>query len=106
MSTEMQERNESRELVLKQVISVLDDMTSDWDIDFSGDIVASTQLVADLAFESIDVVHLIVTLGEVYQEKDLGFEELLIEDGRYITDLRVDQLADFLHRKLVERGNI
>jgi len=106
MSTEMQAPIGSRDTVIKQVVSVLEDMTSDWDIDFSGDIGESTRLVGDLAFESIDVVHLIVTLGEIYQEKDLGFEELLIEDGRYITDLRVEQLADFLHRKLVERGNI
>ncbi|MDP3938188.1 MAG: acyl carrier protein [Deltaproteobacteria bacterium] len=106
MSTEMQAPSGSRDTVLKQVISVLEDMTSDWDIDFSGDIGDGTHLVGDLAFESIDVVHLIVTLGEIYQEKDLGFEELLIEDGRYISDLQIAQLADFLHRKLVERGNI
>ena len=106
MSTGMQAPIGSRETVLKQVVNVLEDMTSDWDIDFSGDIGESTLLVSDLAFESIDVVHLIVTLGEAYQEKDLGFEDLLIEDGRYVTDLRVAQLTDFLHRKLVERGNI
>ncbi len=106
MSTEMQASTGSRETVIKQVINVLEDMTSDWDIDFSGDIGESTQLVSDLAFESIDVVHLIVTLGEIYQEKDLGFEELLIEDGRYVTDLSIAQLADFLNRKLIERGNV
>jgi acyl carrier protein len=95
-----------RDVVLKQVVDVLEDMTSDWDIEFSGRIGEQTLLVGDLAFESIDVVHLIVTLGEVYQEQDLGFEKILIEDGRYVTDLRVAQLVDFLHQTLAERGRI
>ena len=106
MSTETVSRGVGRDVVLKQVIDALRDMTSDWDIEFAGEIDENTLLVGDLAFESIDVVHLIVTLGEVYQEQDLGFEQILIEEGRYVTDLRVSQLADFLHRTLAERGRI
>jgi acyl carrier protein len=72
MSTAMAMGNGSREAVLKTVIEVLEDMTSDWDLEFSGKISEDTRLVGDLAFESIDVVHLIVMLGEAYQEKDIS----------------------------------
>ncbi len=106
MSTGMQERSGSREAVLKKVVSVLEDMTSDWDLEFSGQIGEETLLIADLAFESIDVVHLIVTIGEIYGEQDLGFEKLLIEDGRYVSDLRISHFVDFLHDTLKERGKI
>ena len=96
MSTEKVVPGVPRDVVLKQLIEALKDMTSDWDIDFSGQIEEKTMLVGDLAFESIDVVHLIVTLGQLYDEKDLGFEQILLEDGRYVTDLSVAQIADFL----------
>lgn len=106
MSTEMQMASGSRDAVRKQVINTLRDMTSDWDLDFSGEIGEDTLLIGDLAFESIDVVYLIVTLGEIYEEQDLGFEKLLVEDGRYVSDLRVSQFVDFVHDTLKERGKL
>lgn len=106
MSTEKPVGSVSRDVVVKQLVEVLEDMTSDWDIEFSGKIAEETMLVGDLAFESIDVVHLIVTLGQIYEEKDLGFERILIEDGRYVSDLSVAQIADFLAKTLAEKGKI
>jgi acyl carrier protein len=106
MSTEKLVGSVSRDVVVKQLVEVLEDMTSDWDIEFSGKIAEQTMLVGDLAFESIDVVHLIVTLGQIYEEKDLGFERILIEDGRYVSDLSVAQIADFLVKTLTEKGKI
>ena len=92
-----------RDVVVKQLVEALEDMTSDWDIDFSGKIGEDTLLVGDLAFESIDVVHLIVTLGEIFRQKDLGFERILMEDGRYVSELSVAQIADFLAETLAEK---
>jgi acyl carrier protein len=106
MSTEKSVGSLSRDVVVKQLVEVLEDMTSDWDIEFSGKIGEPTMLVGDLAFESIDVVHLIVTLGQLYEEKDLGFERILIEEGRYVSDLSVAQIADFLAETLAEKGKI
>jgi acyl carrier protein len=106
MSTEKPVGSVSRDVVVKQLVETLEDMTSDWDIEFSGKIGEQTMLVGDLAFESIDVVHLIVTLGQTYEEKDLGFERILIEDGRYVSDLSVAQIADFLVKTLAEKGKI
>jgi len=81
------------------VLEILDDMTSDWDLDFSGGIGMDSLLIADLAFESIDVVQLVVALEERFDRRDLPFETLLMTDGRYVDDLAVHQIVDFLREQ-------
>ena len=48
--------------VTERVITIIDDMTQDWDLPSDEPISATTQLMNDLAFESVDVVQLIVAL--------------------------------------------
>lgn len=86
--------------VTADLIAVLEDLTSDWDTGFSGRISMETRLIADLGFESIDVVHLIVTLEERFQRQDLPFENLLMRNGRYVGDLRVADVSSFLEINL------
>jgi acyl carrier protein len=85
-----------RQRILDDVVLILSEMTSDWDLDFSGGIGPQTLLIADLAFESIDVVQLVVALEERFGRRDLPFEQLLMSDGRYVDDLSVAQVVDFL----------
>lgn len=82
------------------VLEILEDLTADWDTDFTGDIGPDTRLIDDLAFESIDVVQLVVSLEGRFQRRDLPFEKLLMHDGRYVDDLTVRQLVDFLDTAL------
>lgn len=86
--------------LLREVVVILQDLTSDWDTGFSGSIGPETRLIGELGFESIDVVHLIVTLEERFQRQDLPFESLLMRGGRYVSDLRVGDLASFLETSL------
>lgn len=90
----------SKDGILEKVIEILRDMTSDWDLDFEDDISETTLIVADLEFESIDVVQFVVQLEEVFKRKDLPFEKLLMVDGRYRDDMRVEEIADFLNAHL------
>jgi acyl carrier protein len=90
----------SRDAILKDLIGLLQEITSDWDFEFSGPIGGSTRLVGDLAFESIDVVQLVVAIEERYRRRDFPFERLLMQDGRYVEDVRVAEIADFLARHL------
>lgn len=92
--------SKSKESVLKQVIRILSDMTSDWDTEFSGEIGPLTYIISDLEFESIDVVQLVVQIEENFGRKDLPFEKLLMIDGRYRDDMTVQEVADFLHEHL------
>ena len=68
--------------VTERVITIIDDMTQDWDLPSDEPISAKTQLMNDLAFESVDVVQLIVALEENFKNPS--------------ADLSIDEIADFL----------
>jgi acyl carrier protein len=86
--------------ILREVTLILEDMTSDWDIEFSGGITPETSLISDLTFESIDVVQFVVALEESFNRRDFPFEKLLMTDGRYVDEIRVEQVVDFLGEQL------
>ena len=88
----------SKEQIFHEVSRILADMTSDWDIDFSGGITPDTNIIADLQFESIDVVQFIVQLEGKFQRKDLPFEKLLMVDERYRDGFTVQEVVNFLHQ--------
>lgn len=78
------------------IIAILEDMIEDWGIDGELNIGPNTRLVADLEFVSVDIIHLVVAIEEHYQRPRMGFQELLMKDGRYVDDLTVKQLVDFV----------
>ena len=84
----------------KAITGIITQMTSDWDTDFEGEIGPSTRLIGDLSFESIDVVQFISQIETHYGRKDLPFEQLLMEDGRYVDELTLAQVTDFLAKHL------
>jgi acyl carrier protein len=81
---------------LTKIVDVLRDLTSDWDLEMDGDIGSDTRLIADLAFESIDIVEMVVAIEQAFQKRGIPFEGLLMVDGRYVDDLSVGQVADFV----------
>ena len=84
--------------VAETVVKVIRDMTSDWDLGTDEAISPDTQLIGDLAFESIDVVQLVVSLEEAFSKRSIPFEKLLMDEGRYVEDLSVRQVVDFLRQ--------
>lgn len=90
----------TRENLLNDLIEIVKDMTSDWDIAFEDEMTAETRLIDDLEFESIDVVQLIVAIEERFGRRDFPFEDLLMEDGRYVDDVKLGQFVDFLEQHL------
>lgn len=89
-----------KEEIHEFVVETLKKMTGDWDTDFSGPVDSDTKLIADLGFESIDVVQLVVAFEEEFKRRDLGFEQLLMKDGRYVDELRVGEIVGFLDSRL------
>ena len=87
-----------RQSVLSRVTATLESLVQDWDLDAS--IVSETKLVADLGFESIDLIQMVAALEQEFARPHLPFAELLIVDGRYVDDLSVRQIADFLADRL------
>ena len=89
-----------KDQIIQGLVDILEDMTSDWDLEFDGSIGADTKLMEDLEFESIDVVQFVTAIEEHYGSRGLPFEELLMIDGRYVDEVVVDKTADFLIRHL------
>ena len=85
------------------VLQILKNLTADWDTDYGGEIGPETLLIGELAFESIDVVELVVSIEGRFQRRDLPFEKLLMRDGRYVDDLTVGQVVDFLETELAKK---
>jgi acyl carrier protein len=90
--------------ILREIVHILEEMTSDWDTGFSGGIGPATCLVADLGCESIDVVQFVVAIEERFKRRDFPIEKLLMVDDRYVDDLRVSDVVAFLHRQLNAEG--
>lgn len=82
--------------ITTRLIAILEDFTQDWDGEFDGEMNRETRLVADLSFESIDIIQLVVAIEEDIGKRKLPFNLLLMKDGRYVNDLSIGQIADFL----------
>lgn len=94
------ETNGGTDKILAELVAILTDMTSDWDIEYGDGIGMNTRLIGDLEFESIDVVQLIVAIEERFQRRDLPFEKLLMHDGRYVDEILVSDAVEFLNQHL------
>ncbi|MGQ0529722.1 MAG: acyl carrier protein [Panacagrimonas sp.] len=78
------------------LIALLEDFTQDWDHEYAGEMNAETRLLADLGFESIDIIQLVVAIQEEVVRSKLSFDRLLMKDGRYVDDLSIGQIAQYL----------
>lgn len=90
----------SREEIQSRVIAVLEDMTADWELDSTEGIEPQTRLMEDLAFESIDVVQLVVAIEKEFDRKGLPFEKLFMHEGDYVDEILVKEVVDFLMENL------
>jgi acyl carrier protein len=84
----------SPELILSSVIATIESIVQDWDLEHP--VNADTRLVADLGFESIDLIQMVAALEQDFSRPNFSFAELLIVDGRYVDDLTVGQIAKAL----------
>jgi acyl carrier protein len=97
MKSEMDNSRYSKEVILTDVILILKEMIVDWDLEFEAAMGPDTKLIADLGFESIDVVQLVVAIEEHFRRRGLPWEEFLMQDGRYVDEIKIDDTAAFLH---------
>jgi len=99
-------RGFDKQAILGDILKILEDMTSDWEMGFAGKIDPETRLVADLAFESLDVVQLAVAIEEHFKSSGLPFQKLFMRrDGGYVDDVRVSEVVDFLYNHINDRGS-
>jgi acyl carrier protein len=89
----------NRENVEKSLIEIIEDLVQDWGLDLADGISGRTSLVEDLDFASVDIIQLCVAIEQFYGKK-IGFQFLLMEDGSYISDLTVSQIADYVAQRV------
>ena len=90
----------SHEQIQQGLVAILDDMVQDWDLDLMRPIGPDSRIIGELGFESIDLVQLVVAIESKFAVRGLPYEELIIEDGRYVTEMTVNQVADFLYAQI------
>jgi acyl carrier protein len=100
MSSSAQNSTLTQEEIQSRVFTVLEEMTRDWDLDSSDGIKLETGLMEDLAFESIDVVQLVVALEKEFNCKGLPFEKLFMHEGDYVDEILVKDVVAFLSNNL------
>ena len=83
-----------------KLIKLLDDFTQDWDHEMGGKMTRETKLAGDLNFESIDIIQLVVAIEEDITHQKMPFDQLLMNEGRYVDDLSIGQISDFLAARL------
>jgi acyl carrier protein len=88
----------TRDDIFQTVVNIITKMNEEGE--YSLVVTPNTWLVADLGFESIDVVVLSVTIQEHYQQS-MPFSEFFAQIGQQeIRDIRIDQFADFVYQHL------
>ncbi|MGF1640961.1 MAG: acyl carrier protein [Rhodospirillales bacterium] len=90
------ERSVDRDDIENGVVRVLQSLVEDWDLDLAAPIGPTTRIIEDLGFESIDLVQLVVSIEEQFGVRGLPYEEVLMQDGAYVTEIVVSDLIDFL----------
>ena len=78
----------------------LAEFVQDWGVD--AEITPETSLVEDLEFDSIDVIQFVVAVETAFGSRNIGFQELLMQEGRYVDDLKVSEITAFLGERLAQ----
>ncbi|MCD6298776.1 MAG: acyl carrier protein, partial [Deltaproteobacteria bacterium] len=81
------------------LVEIVEDLIQDWGIDLDDDVTGTMLLVNDLDFASVDIIQLCVAIEQHYDRK-IGFQDLLMKDGSYVSDLSIAQMVDFLVDKI------
>lgn len=92
----------TKDAIEKTLAGIVEDLVQDWGIDLNGGVGGKTLLVNDLEFASVDIIQLCVAIEQHYDSK-FGFQDLLMINGSYVSDLSITQMAEFLAVKLQGR---
>ena len=77
------------------IVAIVEDLVQDWGLQLDEPISGSSLLVQDLEFASVDIIQLCVAVEQHFARK-LGFQDLLMENGSYVPDLSLAQVAAFV----------
>ena len=91
-----------RHAIVGTVIGTIGDLVQDWEIDEP--IGSDTRVVADLGFESIDLIQMVAALEQAFRPHGLSLVDMLVTDGRYVSDLTIGQIADAVASRMLKQS--
>ncbi|MEO0509785.1 MAG: acyl carrier protein [Verrucomicrobiota bacterium] len=80
--------------ILVTISGILTTMLEDMGIE--EEIETGSKLVEDLGFSSVDSLHIMASI-DMELGKKLPYEKLVLRGGQYVSDLTVQELADFVY---------
>lgn len=86
------------------VIGLTEDFIEEWGLD-DIELSKETQLKSDIGFDSSDTMQLFAAISEHYSHVDFKFQELVVQDDKYVDDLRIGQVVVFVLKKLSAATN-
>lgn len=90
----------TQQAVRDSILEILKDIVQDWDLELDGEMTLDSLLVANLGFSSVDFVELATSIEDQYPNVELDFDGLIINNGRLVADLSVEQVAAFVFGRL------
>lgn len=75
---------------------ILQEEAGDWDLTGPQPIAPETLLGQDLGIDSLGLVRILARIEAHLGKRSLPFEKLLVRDGRYVDDLSMAELMNFV----------
>jgi acyl carrier protein len=88
-------KQSSNDSVQEAVIGIVEDLIQDWGLELEDPIAGHTRLAKELDFVSVDFIQLLVAIEQHYGRK-FGFQDLVMANGSYVSDLTIAQIVDFV----------
>jgi acyl carrier protein len=87
--------------VENQLTELVAEIVNGWGYDMPGDTGSATCFVADLGFQSVDFVMLMLAIEAHWDVSGIPFEQLLlVDESRYLDELSIGDLSQFLAEQL------
>jgi acyl carrier protein len=80
------------------VVATIEVLVQDWDIEEP--IGLETKVVADLGFESVDLIQMIAALEQAFRPRRISLVDMLVADGRYVDDLSIGQIVNHVAARI------
>jgi len=85
--------------VQRTVVGIVEDLIQDWGLELQEPISERTRLSKELDFVSVDFIQLLEAIEQHYGRK-FGFQDLVMKNGSYTSDLSIGQIAEFVGKAL------
>jgi len=81
------------------VIGLVEEFVDDWGLD-DIEINKDTKIKADIGFDSSDTMQLFAAIAEHYDYVEFRFQELVVQDDKFVDDLTLGQVIVFVLKTL------